>query len=518
MMFRHPAGFALLCVALSACAPAPDSDHDDTATANPVAAKERPALAAKYVSSKRVSTVCEAFDYTEPPPGFAEPPGVPQRDMPPPLAMRQAVGADRQPVETNWDKVSPGYVLIEPLMVKESTLIDNNGEVVATIESDYSIEFSRFLPDGNRFVSTHVHTDTFGGGGRAGGRRGCLEEYSADGELLWRLGLATDEYLQHHDAVKLPNGNVLTIVWEDISTDEAIVMGRDPDVVAANGQLWYDGIIEVNPYTAEIVWEWSARHHLVQDFDPGRMNYGVVEDHPELLDINKTLPNADGSAGDDWTHVNALDYNAELDLIVFSSNYLSEVYVIDHSTTPWEAAGHSGGRHGKGGDFLYRWGNPANYNRGGAEHRTLFNQHDIQWIKEGLPGAGNFLVYNNGDARLRPYTTVLEFSPEMNADGSFLLNDGQPFSPDVVVWEYDPEPPERFYSFFISGAQRLPNGNTIITQGAGAKIREVTSDGEIVWEYQYENDIDAPHMLFRGNRYPADHPGLVNLIPGSVQQ
>jgi hypothetical protein len=206
--------------------------------------------------------------------------------------------------------------------------------------------------------------------------------------------------------------------------------------------------------------------------------------------------------------VNALDYNADLDLIVFSSNYLSEVFIIDHSTTPWEAAGHGGGRHGRGGDFVYRWGNVENYDRGSAEDRTLFNQHDIQWIKEGLPGAGNLLVFNNGNPDARPYSTVVEFAPEMSDDGSFVLHDGEPYSTDVIVWEYNPEPPERFYSFFISGAQRLLNGNTIITQGAGAMIREVTRDGEIVWDYSYSNENDDPHMLFRGNRYPAGHPGI----------
>jgi hypothetical protein len=96
----------------------------------------------------------------------------------------------------------------------------------------------------------------------------------------------------------------------------------------------------------------------------------------------------------------------------------------------------------------------------------------------------------------------------MSDDGSFVLHDGEPYSTDVIVWEYNPEPPERFYSFFISGAQRLLNGNTIITQGAGAMIREVTRDGEIVWDYSYSNENDDPHMLFRGNRYPAGHPGI----------
>jgi hypothetical protein len=86
------------------------------------------------------------------------------------------------------------------------------------------------------------------------------------------------------------------------------------------------------------------------------------------------------------------------------------------------------------------------------------------------------------------------------------------YGPEALAWEYNPEPPERFYSFFISGAQRLPNGNTLINQGAGAKVREVTPSGEIVWEYGYTDDIDAPHMLFRANRYPADHPGVAALI------
>jgi hypothetical protein len=398
--------------------------------------------------------------------------------------------------------------MIEPLMVAESTLINLEGEVVATIASDYEIEFTRFLPNGNRLTATPVVTDVFTGGG---GRRGCLEEYSADGKLLWRLGLESEDYVQHHDAVKLPNGNLLAVVWENVSTDMVIALGRDPEIVAENGNFWFDGVIEVNPYTAEIVWEWSFRNHLIQEFDSSKTNYGVVAEHPELLDINTHQKQQDGSIDDDWTHFNALDYNPDLDLIIFSSNYLSEVYIIDHSTSPWEAAGHSGGNYGKGGDILYRWGNPERYGRGGPEDRTLFNQHDIQWIRDGLPGAGNLLVFNNGNMEARPYSTVVEFTPTINPDGTFAINDTDPFGANVV-WEYDPEPPARFFSFFISGAQRLPNGNTLVNRGAGGEVREVTTDGEIVWEYTYRNEIDAPHMLFRANRYPADHPGIQGIL------
>jgi len=82
---------------------------------------------------------------------------------------------------------------------------------------------------------------------------------------------------------------------------------------------------------------------------------------------------------------------------------LNEIYVIDHSTTPYESIGNSGGRYGKGGDYLFRWGNPANYGRGSQEDQKLFRQHDVQWIKPGLNGAGNILIFNNGAGKLRPY-------------------------------------------------------------------------------------------------------------------
>jgi hypothetical protein len=296
------------------------------------------------------------------------------------------------------------------------------------------------------------------------------------------MNLSTDEYIHHHDAVKLPNGNILAVVWEDVSVDEAISQGRDPDKVAETGHFWYDGVIEINPYTLEIVWEWSARHHIVQDFDPGKAAYGVVKDSPGLIDINLIEAKRDGSFSADWTHVNAIDYNPALDQILLSSNYHSEIWIIDHSTTPQEAAGHSGGKYGKGGDILYRWGNPENYDRGNAESRTLFNQHDVQWIKPGLPGAGNILVFNNGDREKRRYSTVVEFAAGVNEDGSYSAADGAAYGPVAPVWTYDPEPPERFYSFFISGAQRLPNGNTLVDQGAGA------------------------------NRYPPDHPGIQMIL------
>lgn len=503
--YKAIASLATVAVLLVACAPEGD---DAVSVAEPVVVERAAPL---YVSTKQVSTDCGVEAVPSPPPGFADRPYAEIAEMPEAIANRQAVGAERPIAATDPDRVSPGYVLIEPGFRLPRYLVNNDKEVVATFENDY-FGFTQFLPDGSRIASSNMWSDVFYDGG---GNRGCIEEYGPDGSLNWRLRLATDKYIHHHDLVKLENGNVLAIVWEQVSTDLAISQGRNPEHVAENGNFWFDGIVEVNPATAEIVWEWSARHHLVQDFDKGKANYGVVADHPELLDINAIRFNRNGGVSDDWTHVNALDYNPELDQIIFSSNYLSEVYVIDHSTTPFESQGHSGGRYGKGGDFLYRWGRTENYDRGPAEDRQLFNQHDVQWIRPGLPGAGNLLIFNNGDSELRPHTSVVELSPAMNEDGSYVLGEDGAYGPSELAWEYAPTDEDIFFSWFISGAQRLANGNTLVNHGAGAKVREVTPDGEIVWEYHYDDGAEGPHMLFRANRFPEDHPAITAIIEQS---
>jgi hypothetical protein len=169
---------------------------------------------------------------------------------------------------------------------------------------------------------------------------------------------------------------------------------------------------------------------------------------------------------------------------VVSSPSFNEIWILDHSTTKEEAKGHTGGRWGKGGDLLYRWGNPRTYRNGTRLEQRLFGQHNIQWIPKGLPGAGHLLVFNNGGSRKpEEYSSVDELVPPTDTDGHYIRPKRGPFGPDKPVWSYTAPNKKDFFSWFISGAQRLPNGNTLINAGAVGIVFEVTSEGETVWKF-----------------------------------
>jgi hypothetical protein len=238
--------------------------------------------------------------------------------------------------------------------------------------------------------------------------------------------------------------------------------------------------------------------HLVQDYDPGKPNYGVVSDHPELIDLNYTNQ---GNA--DWQHINAIDYNPQLDQILLTAHNFSEIWIIDRSTTTAEAAGHTGGNSGRGGDLLYRWGNPRTYGAGTRDEKQLFVPHDAEWIEAGYPGEGNLLIFSNGGGRPDgSYSSIEEITPPLEEDGNYTYVTGTAFGPVEVAWRYTAETPTDFYAMNISGQQRLANGNTLICDGLGAYFFEITAGGETVWDYQ------SSGAVFRVERYTADYPGF----------
>ena len=229
----------------------------------------------------------------------------------------------------------------------------------------------------------------------------------------------------------------------------------------------------------------------------------MVADHPELIDLNYRGPGT-GPGGADLNHTNAIDYNAQFDQILLSIRCFSEIWVIDHSTTTAEAGGHSGGNSGMGGDLLYRWGNPAAYDAGDAGDQQLFVQHDAQWIPSGYPGAGNILVFNNGGGRPDgDYSSVDEIVPPVDSSGYY-----EGYGPTAPLWSYTAATPTDFYAAAISGAQRLPDGNTLICDGPNGYFFEVTSAGDLVWDYDH-----GDQATFRVTRYPSNYQGLPSINP-----
>ena len=362
-----------------------------------------------------------------------------------------------------------------------------------------------------------------------------IYEIDPAGNLLWEYRY---HFWQHHDFLKLPNGNVLMIVRELKTQAEVVAAGANPAFASPDG-LYNERIIEVRPIypdRAEVVWEWSLWDHLVQDYDPSKANYGNVSEHPELVDINYTLRQLSltkQTRNYALLHANGLDYNPERDQILFSARNMSEIWIIDHSTTTEEAAGHTGGNGGKGGDLLYRWGNPQVYRAGTFADQQLFWQHNPYWIPEGLPGAGNILIFNNGDeyeGRYLDHSSVVEITPPASGYG-YDRNEGagSRYGPAQPAWSYTAENAPDFISRRLSNAQRLPNGNTMIVSGQDGVIFEVTPAGKTVWRYvnpvvergalyQGESMRVRPNQggigplwnnfLYRAYRYAPDYPGL----------
>ena len=398
-----------------------------------------------------------------------------------------------------------GYTLFAPKHNTMTYLINNDGRKCHEWNaSTYAPGQSVYLLENGDLLRTCMVLGSLGSGGGEGGR---IEEYNWNDSLVWQLDYSTASYTQHHDIKKLPNGNIIMLVVEKKTLAEAIAAGFDPNnfqpEVQQKGYMLPDCIIEIQPMFpvgGTVVWEWHVWDHLIQDFDPSKSNYGVVSTHPELIDTDgdhRKLPLF-------WNHMNSIDYNPSLDQIAMSVRGNSEVWIVDHSTTTSQSASHTGGVHGKGGDLLYRWGNPLTYGAGTVSNEVYFEQHDVEWIKPDCPGAGDLLCFNNGVNR--NYSSIDEITTPVDASGNYPLNLGSAWAPANLTWTYVATPPESLYAHDISGAQRLQNGNTLITDGPLGTFIEVTTGGETVWKYI--NPVDNTGPLKQGDSIPHDptHP------------
>lgn len=417
--------------------------------------------------------------------------------------------------------IQDGFILFNPVGSKVSYLIDNCGRVINKWQSQYAAAHTVYLLPNGDLARTKllVNNQIDGGGGSGGG----VEILDWDSNLRWSYTYNTSLHRHHHDISVLPNGNVILLAWELKTTSEAIAAGRNPAMIT-NNQVWPEHLVEVRPTSptdGEIVWEWHAWDHLIQDFDATKPNYGVVTDHPELIDLN--YPNG----VKDWIHSNAIAYSTQLDQIIISAHSFNEIWVIDHSTTMVQASTHAGGRSNKGGDLLYRWGNPLAYRRGVPADVKLSGQHDVHWIDQGLPGEGKIMYFNNGPVRF--YSSVEIVNPPRAADGSYVLTTGNPYGPTATDRYYEAGPRESFFSRIMGSAQILPNGNLFIGSSLQGKIFEVDANNSIIWEYKSPftasgivgrdfittNPAFASTPNFRSTKYHRDYAAFTgrNLIP-----
>lgn len=428
----------------------------------------------------------------------------------------------------NTPRACPGYTLFAPKHNFVTYLVNNDGQIVHSwTQSKYEPgQVVHLLPNGHMIRSCMLRVQ----GGTGGGEGGRIEEYDWDGNLVWEFDHATRNYQLHHDLKPMPNGNLLALMVERKTREQALAMGFQPDMMR-DDYLVPDAVVEIQPIRPKggrLVWEWHVWDHLIQDFDKSKPNYGDPAAHPERIDVNcngRAVPAF-------WNHMNSIAYNEALDQIALSVRGCNEVWLLDHSTTTAEAASHAGGRHGRGGDLIYRWGNPAAYGRGTARDRQLVQQHDAQWIPDGFPGAGNMTIFNNGYDR--GWSSIEEIVPPAGVDGRYEIEPGRPWGPAQPVWRYEAKRREDFFSSEISGAHRLPNGNTLICAGVTGHLFEVTPAGETVWQYvnpmvrggvlaqgEVPGKDHRGHLwnaVFKAHRYAPDYPAFAgrDLIPQGV--
>lgn len=403
--------------------------------------------------------------------------------------------------------VSEGYTLIAPPGCNSAWLINNDGDVVHEWAFEKrSGQAAYLLPDGSLLHAVRSSQEDIGD---------TLQELTWDGEIVWEY--STDQATQrmHHDVERIPNGNTLVTVWERIPLEEYVAAGRNPDTVP-NNQMWVDAIHEIKPTgkaSGEVVWRWSAWDSPIQNFDETKANYGDPAEHPYRIDLNQ-LREETGPFNklSDWLHINAVSYDPKRDEIMLCSQSLSELWVVSRKTGKW----------------VYRWGNPRRYGKGGPDDQVLFNPHDTHFIPDGYRGAGNILLFQNvnplkeGEA---PYSSVMEVKPPMDSSSDWPVPDetGR-FSPCEVGWEYNGKPDDTFYSPIFSSAQRLNNGGTLIGIGAPGLIIELDANDQPVWKYKTPaargrmklkklekwNALPppSPSSFFRAYKYDPDFPAF----------
>ena len=369
-----------------------------------------------------------------------------------------------------------------------------------------------------------------------GGTHGRLTEFAWNGDVIWDITLADTDWVSHHTFHRTETGRTFVLIWDRHTRKEAIKRGRDPRTVNADdalgtdprpgvyiGGLWPDTIMEIaytGPNTYDVVWEWRGWDHICKDKwkrkdnseRKGKSERKGNSKSRTCLDINYHVPlptDQTHRSSADYMHANAVDFLEAENLVVLNSRIFGEFYLIDYDS----------------GDIVYRWGNPSAWDKT-AEPPSYMNDGDTQLFgphganvvaHDGAAGTLNILLFDNG--WLRPsgsYSRAVEVQVDLD-DPDFYAE---------PVWTYQTVSTNSLNSPFVSYAQRLANGNTLITSGMENHIFEVAEmDGQptVVWEYVIPFAGGDPCLnvdgvgggfVFRAYRYDEDYAGLGDLDLG----
>lgn len=413
------------------------------------------------------------------------------------------------------DLASDGYTLIYPHNQPDVMLLNFCGEVVHRWGND-----SLRRPGNVAYLRANgdlIRTSRpafFGNDAIwAGGGGATIERLTWDGDLLWGVTHNDSTGRLHHDIAPMPNGHVLAIAWERVDSAEAAANGRLPELLE-DGELWSERIIEYAPDGnggAEEVWTWRVWDHLIQDVDSTLLNYGVVADHPDKVDINFGTPQ---NAAPDWLHINSIDFNPMTGEILLSVPTFDELWILQHGVADE--------------GLKWRWGNPEAHDAGGPEDQKLHYQHDAHWLIEpwlqGAQDAGKIGVFNNSNPSLvGPYSSAHLIDASPDASGNYPTDEATgALLPASFDWTWTQTPPQDFYSSGLSSFQRLPNGNNLLLAGRSGQILEYTPDGDLAWAYTVPLQSGQPatqgdalgvnaNLTFRAVRYPGIFPAFADV-------
>jgi hypothetical protein len=351
-------------------------------------------------------------------------------------------------------KSDNGYSLLCPKYSKDMWLIDIEGHVVNRWHMPYlPAGHGILLPNGNFLYGGQFKShEELGLPKEFSALGGILMEVAWDGEVVWQVEVP----YQHHDFQVLENGNIVCATHNEhgiLPNGYAAELEGGIPGTEFEGKIWGDTVVEIDR-DGKVVWEWIAHEHL----DP----------KVDMLCPLETRAK--------WPLVNSLWVCRDGDLLL-SLRLSNEIVKISYPS----------------GKVVARYG------RG-----EIYHQHDARELAN-----GNILVFDNGNHRRcygPSYSRVVEIDPSLHA--------GSPdqWAAGAVVWEYKGRPPSDFYSAVAAGSERLTNGNTFICDAQAGRIFEVTSEGEIVWEYvsPFRNTGmgNYSNMLWRAHRYERSYSGL----------